>query len=365
MTASGLSMRDFTASLLARAGALVADTGPGLEVVVADGLASQLGLGDFERLVFAPNDMESHARLVDYDSPVFDQMGALVESLGRIAVVAPPPVSLPAIDAGAELLRALTFANGVVRDARVTTGEATYARFVFEYDVLADERAGGLIDIWINATTRSRPRMASWSEPDDLDSTPAGPDGDVELPWREAEAGASAEIHPILAGFLDSLTRRRERDLRRLREYFLEIDQGLRRKLARAAAGSDTWRRERERLEATARAYHARLADVADRYRVRVRVNPVGVLVSRLPVLEVTARLMRRTRAVGGAFSWNPLDRRIESPCCRGCARPVSNVWLCDDQVHMLCEPCLSPCARCGRTYCRACHRQCPRRHDR
>ena len=355
----------FTQDLLGHAGALVVPNEKGLEVVADAALSARLGVAEFQRLVFTPEEVGPFgALLVGYDSPIFDRMGVLVETMGRVAFVAAPEVTLPTIDPAVELARALTLLNGVARDAHVRAAEAVYFRFAFEYDLQADERAGGLIHVWINSTTRSVPRMASWVDASDLENaTSRTPAGALELPWVLAGAAVTVALGPAVATFLDALRRRRDRDLRRLREYHLDVDRAIRAKLERTAPGADAWRRGIERLEVTARSYQARLVDTAERYRVRVHVKPVSVLACSLPIQRVTARLMRRSKSVDAVFSWNPVDRRIEAPCCEGCHRPVSKACLCDEQVHVLCESCLGPCAQCGKVYCRACHARCPRRH--
>jgi hypothetical protein len=218
----------------------------------------------------------------------------------------------------------------------------------------------------VNPATRSVPNMASWSDQIDLHDRPPSltSGGTLGLPWPLAEAAATDALAPAVAAFLDSLRRRREREVRRLREYYVEIDHAIRRKLQGARPDAEVWRREIDRLEATARSYRARLVDVADRYRVRINLRPVAVLACRLPTQRVTARLMRRNTPTEAAFSWNPVDGRIESRCCDGCNTPMASAWLCDDRVHILCESCHSPCGQCGKVFCRACHRRCPRRHE-
>ena len=370
MTDAASPIREFTRDLLVRAGALVATNGSGLDVITDAAISARLGLTEFQPLAFTPDaDTPAAALLVDYDSPVFDKLGSLVDAIGRVTFVDGPAVVLKSIDPVAELARALTLQNGVLRGATMTSAVVVYLRFTFEYSLLADERAGGLTHVWVNPATRSVPRMAQWNESSDQndfdDTTPSlASDGTLELPWPLAGAAATAALAPTVAGFLDGLRRRRDRDVRRLREYYIEIDHAIRRKLEGARPHAEVWCRESDRLEATARSYQGRLVDVANRYRVRVNLRPVAVLACRLATQRVTARLMRRNTTAEAPFSWNPVDARIESRCCDGCNTPVVTAWLCDDRVHILCETCLGPCGQCGKVFCRACHRRCPRRHE-
>ena len=268
------------------------------------------------------------------------------------------------MDAESEISRAVTLRNGVCRWRAQAAVDATYLGFVFEYSLLADERAGGLATVWINPATRSVPRWTTW--PADLvdDEPPTVAAGSVDVPWTLAVAAARSRLDAPLAAFLQSLTRGRDRDFRRLREYYGDIDQEIRRKLARARSNDEARRRDLERLDATVRSYRARFLDVASRYRVGIRLSPIAVFACRIPTHQLTVRLMRRTAVTDVVFSWNVVDGRIESRACDGCDTPVDVASLCDERVHYLCERCLSSCRQCGKPFCRACHADCPRRHQ-
>ncbi len=92
-------IREFTRDLLLRAGALVAISGSGLDVITEAALSERLGLKEFQPLAFAPDaDAPADALLVDYDSPVFDKFGSLVDALGRVTFVDGPSVVLKSIE---------------------------------------------------------------------------------------------------------------------------------------------------------------------------------------------------------------------------------------------------------------------------
>jgi hypothetical protein len=358
-----------TADLLTRGGAIV-DWGPGqaLDVMTEPVLRGVLGLREFERLSFEPG--VAGATFIDYDASLVDRLAAVVNGLGRVARVQPPAVARKPIDAAAVIDRGLTIHNGVHRYHSHAAVDATYVGATFEYTVLADERMGGVVTTWVNPATRSTASFESRINPtllhDDPDAANASERTDGSTaPWPLAVASARARISPGIADFLERLRRRRDRDVRRLREYYEEIDLEIRRKLSRPRLDDDLRRRERARLDATHRAFHARGAEVADRYRVRLRLSPIGVWLCRLPAYHINVRLMRRNAAADAVFSWNPIDGRIEPRACDGCLAPTDSAWLCDDAVHYVCDDCLAACGTCGRRFCRACMRVCPRPHAR
>jgi len=358
-----------TADLLTRGGAIV-DSGPGqaLDVMAESALRGVLGLREFERLSFEPG--VAGATFIDYDAPLLDRLASVVNGLGRVARVQPPTVARKPIDAAAMIDRGVTIHNGVHRYHSHVAVDATYVGATFEYTVLADERMGGVVTTWVNPATRSTASFESkidpTSLPDDPDAAKASEQTDrLAAPWPLAVASARAWIAPGIADFLERLRRRRERDVRRLREYYEEIDLEIRRKLSRPRLDDDLRRRELDRLDATHRAFHARGVEVADRYRVRLHLSPIGVWLCRLPAYYITVMLMRRNAAAKTVFSWNPIDGRVESRACDGCLAPTDSAWLCDDAVHYVCEGCLAACRTCGRRFCRACTRGCPRSHAR
>ena len=84
---------------------------------------------------------------------------------------------------------------------------------------------------------------------------------------------------------------RRTGDLRRLREYFDGIHQEIRRKVQRATR-PETRASEVHRLAATADVYRARVADVVERYSVRVRLWPLAVIGCTAPAYRLNVQLL-------------------------------------------------------------------------
>jgi len=82
------AIEQFTRALLAHCGALVEADGEDLAAVIPTALGSALGVAEYQRLAFVPGDHRSDALLVDYDSPLLDRMGRLVETMAWVAWLA-------------------------------------------------------------------------------------------------------------------------------------------------------------------------------------------------------------------------------------------------------------------------------------
>jgi hypothetical protein len=362
-----VTLQEFTAAVLITRGALADTDSSGLHVVAPPELAVRLGLREYQHLVFeresGTTDRPETLRL-DYDSPLVEALGGLLDPDFRLAFVDAPVPPLKPIDPQRELERGVTVRNGVLRLRECTPVTTMYLCFVFEYEALADERRGGLMELWINPDVQS---VAEW--PGLLDRATPGDyllasDLVDRLKAASMLAGRVAGVmaHHCLNDLLESLDRRRAGDLRRLREYFDGIYQEIGRKVQRAAR-PEARASEMSRLDATREAYLARIADVVERYRVQVRVRPLLVVGCLMSAYRLRVELLRRRTTSEVMFSWNALDRAFEARCCDGCARPIHVADLCDARAHWLCSGCVAACPTCGRPYCRACHRRCPRPH--
>jgi hypothetical protein len=363
-----VTLQEFAAAVLVTRGALADTDRSGVHVIAPPDLAARLGINEYQHLVFEPEPGtvgRPETLRVDYDSPFVEALGGALDPASRLAFVEAPVPPLKRIDPSQELERGVTIRNGVMRVRECTSVTTMYLCFVFEYEALADERRAGLMELWINPDARS---VADW--PGLLETaTP----GDYLLVSELTEALQAASTlasrvagvmaHQYLKDLLESLHRRRTGDLRRLREYFDGIYQGIGRKAQRATR-SEARVSEMTRVEATLDAYLTRVGDVLDRYRVQVRVCPLLVVGCLFSAYRLRVELLRRRTKTEATFSWNARDRAIEARCCDGCARPIHVADLCDDRAHWLCSACLAPCPTCGRLFCRACHPRCPRSHE-
>jgi hypothetical protein len=370
-------LADFTRRVLTRHGALVDEERDEINAVLPPALASILDVPEYQRFAFDRRVGDRQGLVVDYESPLLERFEQLIAPLGRIACVAAPPMPIRAIDASEIIARTVTLTNGVFRDSRVESGTAQYVGFLVQYELLADERISGMTEIWVNTTTGSVPRLpdlverllSSTEVQTDVDSGPVAASDDVQRTvagaWDSGVPLARSSVEERLQDAMASLRRRRQREFAQLREYYEVIDQEIRARARRALKRKDdaALTAERSRLEATAQAFRSRAADLVDRYRVRVRLEPILAVVCTLPVHLVTTRVHRRSASRTLPLAWNAIDRLLELPRCDGCGTGTSVASLCDERVHVLCAGCQRLCETCGRAYCAACHARCPRQH--
>ena len=300
-----------------------------------------------------------------------DDEGEWLERLGRL-LPADARVSgarlrraglLRRIDAAAVLDRELALQNGIYRLPEETQAIGRYYFFNFRYTVESDETSLGLWTGCLNAAAGSvvsQPESLLNTVRDDLEDDPLPAVDRQELArlFQVALAGAQPEVRRMAAAVEQNAGRRLARDAERIHKYYRDLLHQIEKRIARQkdGAGAD---KERSRAAATQLDRTAKLDDLARKYSLKIRIDPGDVLVVSLPVREITVRVIRKKAERMAKFHWNPALGSLESPWCEGCSGRAHPLYLCDDRVHFLCQGCHSPCASCGRQFCRACQRKC------
>jgi hypothetical protein len=193
---------------------------------------------------------------------------------------------------------------------------------------------------------------------------------DAVLPplWDRARVAALVEralpprLEAALHPFVKGLRRRLGRDQDRLYLYHNDLHREAMRRALGLPEGDAKRTREEQRAAAVEREYRAKLDDLQRQYATRVTVEWVQTLELVMPVYRFSIQIRRRKADRLIALDWNPVARRLEQPACDatlGLERPR---LVCDDALHLVVPAGLGPCSRCGRAYCRACHRGgCPK----
>jgi hypothetical protein len=373
-------LRDFVADLLERKGAAV-DAGVDtheLDVLVPAPVRKATGWPELARLSFGRE--RSHGAIpIGLEGDWLDRFGALLEDEGRWSERAvQPAVAVPApSDPERVLDRALDLPNAVWRFQGVTATWTRCLLLTFRYTAVSDEKREGLIWLGINLGTsavvsdilaRLRPALAQtdWQPPDPATRLAAGPG------WSAAKL--EARLRPLLdqqvrectEPLLRVMRRRLERDRNRVHAYHDDMRSASLKRLAalnraegdRAEADR---RRETVRVEAIEREYRSKLDDLRHNYALRVTAEWVQALDLYVPVQRLDVLIRRRKGERVVRLDWHPLVKTAEPPLCEaGLGRDRVRL-VCDDKLHLTDPAGQSPCQCCGKPFCRACFRSCPR----
>jgi hypothetical protein len=369
--ASASRYRDFAARLLEHDGALVEPLDPeGLEAMLPAAVQHTLQAPELVRLGFGA-ELPPEAQRVSLESDWLDRFGHLLDERGRwlqrVVEVPLPVLSQPEriIEHG------LVLQNAIYRLSRVAPAWTRYLMLLLRYTAISDEKRVGILTFGLNLANGS----AVDPLVDDLlsaalsteDTAGTNVPADVHLPpdWPTPRLHSAvtralpARVQAHLHLFLQGMQRRLDRDLERVHAYYTGLRQEAWQRLQRQHTDSA---RERLRLEAAEREYHAKVTDLRQKYDLRVTTDLEQALILTSPVQRLELTIKRRKGERRVTLDWSPLARRLEPPPCEWSYTAEITRVVCDDALHLVSPAGHAPCVQCGKNYCRACQpRRCPK----
>lgn len=360
-------MHHFVAALLTEAGAVVEPIAPdGLEVLAGPDLQQTLGIGELARLGFGPT-LPDGARRIGIESDWLGRCAQLIGERGRHARRLVRADRRKAPDAERVLEQEFALENAVARLVGAAPAWTRYSVPSFRFTAMSDEKREGLMRLPVNLTTGAMPD-AMLARLDMLDDAAAPADGagpEAEaLPgnWPAAQLAERLRqalpwrVEAALAPFLKGLRRRLDRDLDRLHGYHGDLHREAALRAGVLPEGDAARLREEQRMAAIARDYRVKLDDLGRRYALHVSAAWVQTQDIVLPVQRLSVQIRRRKAERVMVMDWNPLTRRLEMPPCEATWSTERPRLVCDEALHLVAPAGLAACAKCNRSYCRACH---------
>ncbi|MBA3714838.1 MAG: hypothetical protein H0W76_20660 [Pyrinomonadaceae bacterium] len=375
MSESSSSFRNFAARLLDYEGVLVEHIEPeGLELLAPAPVAKVLHISELARLGFAA-ELPANAERVGLESDWLERFGHLLGARGQTARVVLPIALPPLTNAERVVEHTVNLQNAVYRVVGVTPAWTRYLIMLFRVTAFSDEKRDGVIKLGFNLVNGSTldaivdELLSSAIETAGMKKSPPMPASlppgwsPVQLKSRVARA-LPERVESHLAPFLKGMQRRLDRDLRRVHGYFDDLRAESLLRLQKQLAAEKETARERLRLEAIAREYKAKVADLQQKYALRVDVAWSQTLEVVTPVQRVEVLIKRRKGERRIRLDWNPLARKLDVPPCEYSYTQSPVRLVCDDKLHLIRPAAHAPCASCDKAYCRACHPlQCPKCH--
>ena len=386
------SLQDLILGYCQQVGGLVEPPAYGIyEVLLPDDVAARWGFPAHQRFLFAEEEHRavlegsatqgsvategSAATLLHYGHPLVE---TVVEELRRQSanglffvnnVRLEKPGLFSVIEKAVGLPNAKLFP---VPDAVERRRLYHYVRFNFKASLIADEKRELILPIWmhlqsgyavksidierlavldvVNQFKHLDPADLAW-----LPKPPANPLSEEVLHSLLERARLAARI--ALGDTLQSLEKRLRRflelDHARLSQYYDDLQKDAEKRLQKADAD------HRPALEAKLSAIEterqAKLADVVQKYRLRVDLELVNLAVIAQPKLDLKVEIKKRTAASQRQVAWDPLRHTVEPLACDICGLPGEELHLCENG-HLAHAACLAPqCVECKRTFCQKC----------
>lgn len=371
----------FTNELLDRHGAAIEPISPdGLELLLPEPLQNAMNLPEEARLGFS-SELPDQAQRVSLESDWMDCFSRLLGDEGHHGDCAWSGTVNPPSSPERILEHGLKLSNAVYRLQDVKPARTRYLILLFRHTAISDEKREGLIKIGFNMANgatldgmlneRLDPLQTEakqengedghWQNTATTDATPL-PDSWSEQQINEAiQRALPQRVRTHLDPFIQSLQRRQERDLQRLRDYHTDLGSEAVKRLTTSLKKNQPDKEEEirkqheQRLASISHEFRAKVKDVQRKYAMTIRMEWIQSLCLTVPVYRFNLLIKRRKGERHLFLDWNPITRKLENPPCEATFAADSTRVVCDDALHLVVPDAHKKCPNCGKPFCRAC----------
>jgi hypothetical protein len=349
------------------------------EVILPEAIAERWDVPAYLQLAFTDTEREEAIRL-GYNHPLVEKM--VKEAHNRSASTC---FSINNLRLDKKGIDEIAIKQWAILNARaqpqkrstVSRVRSVYVRFNFKAAILSEEKQERLVSVLMDAHTGSRvvdtelieSRATAVTADDILASLPDAPmrwqpkDGTpLKRPLDEttlaallerAKTAVLQEMQADLSTLQKRVTRFRQLDEARLADYYDTLAHDLQGRLRSASPERRAGLQDKLTAVQTERTH--KLADLAERYQVRINLELLNLLVIQQPKLIQAVEIANRSTRISAYAVWDPLRHQLEPLPCQVCERPAQRLYLCHNG-HLAHEDCLAPaCIDCKRVFCQDC----------
>ena len=229
--------------------------------------------------------------------------------------------------------RTFGFPNARVKVVGASADRVEYQFWNFAAAIESDEKWEDVLSVTINA--RSHARLDLPDPLNNYDAHPArfdnqGVDAAPAILQAAVAAGEKA------AGFIRRLEDRMDRDMKRLRSYYLALIDDASDRLRRSVTDPD---KADSRAQAVELELHRKTEELRERYTLRPTLRPVTLVRLDAPALAVTLTVQRRDGEKQVNIYWNAMTKTLEPLACGQCGAGIFSIYFAENFTP-LCAAC-------------------------
>jgi hypothetical protein len=331
------------------AGGLADEPESGLvETLMPEGLRAEFGQREEVLLALDPDAAVRHPDAIPAlpGSQALDVFVRFGLQQGRLTHAWPRADLLKPRSIAGDIVYAMKFTAGRVRlpEDEAAVEQASVAQFDFIVTLASDEKEESLhsvvIDLWTGLPCSVLSGIAARLETD-----PAGPSAGKRVCLTVAQAYEAARatlqkwMEPRITRHQALVTRRLRDEWARMKLYYRGMVEDLERRTQRAGGSGERAGALREKIAATREEEAVKLAELAEKYRLRPSARLTAARVLTYPRLFATVMLDRKQTSRALELCWDPLIGRLRLPACENCRQETAHLELYRDD-RLLCPAC-------------------------
>lgn len=330
-------IRSFATMLLERRGALVewAAADEAGTVLLTPDVAERAGVA--ADVVPIATEVHGGGLSVNLAGEFLEWTGRLLEAEPRVGVYRVRSLYLKRKELEQGISRAFTWLNAKVKFRESREVSLEYHTWWFHGSLASEDRWETSFCVSLNVASGVEVEL-----PDPLKLYELEPQPEVTATpttYERALLLARRRLLTLAAGFTERMDSRRQRDRKRLSDYYGALSREVQKKPVRGHTPPDP-----EKIESAKRAVtlelRRKLAELDDRYRMEARLLPVVLVRVELPVVAVDLSVFRKQAVRVHTVYWNPLLKQFEPLPCGCCGGGASAVAFTNDDVQPRCAAC-------------------------
>jgi len=341
------------------------DTKDSFEALLPENVQARLGLPEPFAVVAASPSAEGETNRIPigFGTELLDRAIPLAIEAGQAAALRMPALSARRqsdLDPG----NAFSFPNASYRLRGDHDSWLDYWVWSFDVSADADERREVLHHACISSLGAGCHGLAemildqaSLWEPLTLRPTEI-PEKTLDALYVAACDRTLRQIDDTLAGFRETVIRHHGRDIRRIETYFQDMQNEMETEIERRQLQGEDLAIRREKMAQLDREKASKLSALKEKYRLRLTLRPVALLLARLPVRRCDILVKRRKGERHLSLVYNGLAKGFDPMVCEACGADTYSLSFCDDALHVLCPACAAAAA--SRKACPRCRGDAP-----
>ena len=325
-------------------------SGETLDVLLPSAIASTLELSDLVTFTTS-TEVNGGSYFVTYGSDIFDRFEKFLVSDGQVASI---KVNYHGFlkKSGFEKLvqQTLVPQNGLLKVKSYKPAFTPYLLCNVAYHAEAEDRRLGMVSFFINGITGVTGvdigDALMWAsdlvESDrllpaaDLKSNDSYPEIDWDNLLAICEKTATSAIDQEIAPWRESLSRKMNRDITRVRDYYDAIIDQINEKIKRLGKEEEQLEIEKNRIAATEMEKDRKIKDLEQRYSLKVEASLHSAQVIWLQTVHIECELIRKKNKRLVTAIWNPYTKIVEPLRCDLTSVAVSRFYLTDDDASVV-----------------------------
>lgn len=295
---------------------------------------------------------------IGFGTELLDRAILMARELGNTASVRMPGISIRK-QAEPDPAEAFGFPNSTYEVKGAHDSWLDYWVWSFEVAADADERHEAVHHICVSSSGAGSPRLPELILEHALNWEPLTVK-ESEFQERSLDNLFVAACDRVvrqagegLTQFKETVKRHHARDIRRIETYFQDLNSEMEAEIQKRQLQGAELDIRKEKMRQLESEKARKLNALKDKYRVRLAINPMALLLARIPVRRCDLLVKRRKKERRMSVVYNLLSKGFDRMACEACGHDTYTLGFCDEALHLLCESCLSiftnekACPRC------------------